>query len=133
MQRTGAAEGDEREVPRVVAALHGDEPQRTGHVLVDDVQDPLGRPLDVEAEGVADLLHRRLRSLDVELHLAAEPPRRQVADAAVRTHARFAQIVTTEKAVRSGELAFKEDFRRILAADVALWAPIVKSLGLKLD
>jgi tripartite-type tricarboxylate transporter receptor subunit TctC len=26
-----------------------------------------------------------------------------------------------------------EDFRRVLAADVALWAPIVKSLGLKLD
>ena len=26
-----------------------------------------------------------------------------------------------------------EDFRRVLAADVALWAPIVKSLGLKLE
>ena len=26
-----------------------------------------------------------------------------------------------------------EDFRRVLAADVALWRPIVKSLGLKLD
>ena len=26
-----------------------------------------------------------------------------------------------------------EDFRRVLAADVALWAPVVKSLGLKLD
>ena len=26
-----------------------------------------------------------------------------------------------------------EDFRRVLAADVALWSPIVKSLGLKLD
>ena len=26
-----------------------------------------------------------------------------------------------------------EDFRRVLAADVALWGPIVKSLGLKLD
>jgi tripartite-type tricarboxylate transporter receptor subunit TctC len=26
-----------------------------------------------------------------------------------------------------------EDFRRVLAADVALWSPLVKSLGLKLD
>ena len=26
-----------------------------------------------------------------------------------------------------------ETFRRSLAADIALWAPVVKSLGLKLD
>ena len=46
VERAGAAVGDEREVARVVAALHRDEPQRAGHVLVDDREDPLGRLLD---------------------------------------------------------------------------------------
>ena len=79
VQRPGAAVGDEREVARVVTALHRDEPQRAGHVLVDDGDDPLGRLLDaVEAHRVGDLLHRRPRGGDVERHLAAEQARRQV-------------------------------------------------------
>ena len=84
MHRPRPAEGDEREVARVVAALDGDEPQRARHVLVDDVEDALGRAVQVEAERVADLLHGRLRRLDVELHLAAEELRRQVPDDDVR-------------------------------------------------
>ncbi len=84
MHRPGAAEGDEREVARVVAALDGDEPLRPGHVLVDDVEDALGRSMQVEAERVADLLHGRLRRLHVELDLAAEELRRQVPDDDVR-------------------------------------------------
>ena len=43
VQRPGAAEGDERELARVVAALDGDHAQRAGHVLVDDRQDALRR------------------------------------------------------------------------------------------
>ena len=39
----GAAEGDEREVARVVAALDGDEPERAQHLGVDDVDDRLRR------------------------------------------------------------------------------------------
>ena len=85
VQRPGAAVGDERELARVVAALDGDEPQRTGHVLVDDREDPLGGLLDRgEAHRVGDRLHGRPRRLDVELHLAAEQPRRQVAEDDVR-------------------------------------------------
>ena len=84
VHRARAAEGDEREVARVVAALHRDEPQRARHVLVDDVEHPLRRLVHVEAERVADLLHGRLRRLDVELHLAAEQSRRQVPDDHVR-------------------------------------------------
>ena len=46
VQGPGAAVGDEREVARVVAALHRDEAERTRHVLVDDREDPLRRLLD---------------------------------------------------------------------------------------
>ena len=43
VQRTGAAEGDQRKIPRIEALLHGDKPQRAEHVLVDDVEDALRR------------------------------------------------------------------------------------------
>ncbi len=75
----GAAVGDEREVARVVATLDGDDAERAGHVLVDDREDALGRRLGrLEAHRVGDRLHRRARGVDVERHLAAEQPRRQV-------------------------------------------------------
>ena len=81
VKRAGAPVGDEREVAWIVAALDGDEPQRTGHVLVDDREDALGGRLDRgEAHGVGDRLHGRAGRLDVELHLAAEQARRQVAE-----------------------------------------------------
>jgi outer membrane protein TolC len=39
--------------------------------------------------------------------------RREVADAYLRTHIRFAQLALTEEAVRAGDRAFRQDFRRI--------------------
>ncbi len=39
--------------------------------------------------------------------------RREVAEAYVRVQVRFAQVARTEKAVLSGEKAFREDFRRV--------------------
>ena len=84
MQRAGAAERDERELARVVAALHGDEPQRAGHRLVRDREDALGGRVERQAGRVGDRLHGRARLLDVERHLAADQPRRQVADDDVR-------------------------------------------------
>ena len=42
MQRPGAAEGDEREVARVVTALDRDDAQRAQHLGVDDVDDRRG-------------------------------------------------------------------------------------------
>ncbi len=65
MQRAGAAERDEREVPRIVAALDGDDPERTQHLGVHDL-DHVGR---IEA------FERPLRRLAVELDAAGEPPR----------------------------------------------------------
>jgi outer membrane protein TolC len=54
--------------------------------------------------GLADL--EKLRVLNLV--------RREVADAYVRTHARFLQIDSAETAIRTGQAAFNEDFRRIL-------------------
>ena len=47
--------GDERELARVVAALDRDQPQRTGHIFVNDLEDPLGRFHGSEAHRVGDL------------------------------------------------------------------------------
>ena len=80
VQRAGAAERDERELARVVAALDADHAQRAGHVLVDDPQDAVGGLLEAEAHRVGDRLHGRARRVDVERHLAADQPRRQVAE-----------------------------------------------------
>ena len=80
MQRTGATEGDECEVTRVVSALNGDEAQRARHVLVDDLDDALSRRVELETDGVTDLLHGRARGLNVELHLATEQAGWQVTD-----------------------------------------------------
>jgi uncharacterized membrane protein YbhN (UPF0104 family) len=56
MERAGAAEGDERELPRIVAALDRDEAQRPQHLRVDDF-DRLGRVDSLERAlgGVATL------------------------------------------------------------------------------
>ena len=52
VQRPGAAERDEREVARVVPALHGDEPDRLGHQRLGDADDALRR-----------LAHRHVQAL----------------------------------------------------------------------
>ena len=81
VQRAGAAEGDERELARVVAALDADHAQRAGHVLVDDLEDPLGGLLEADRPIASAIVpHGGARGVDVELHLAADQPRRQVAD-----------------------------------------------------
>ena len=81
VQRSGAAEGHERELARVVSALDGDHAQRAGHVLVDDREDALGRL----ARPTGPSRRRpgappRARGLGVEHHLAADQARRKVAD-----------------------------------------------------
>ena len=43
----GPAEGDQREVARIEALLHRDQAERTEHVLVDDVDDAGGGPLEI--------------------------------------------------------------------------------------
>ena len=67
VQRPGTAVGDEREVARIVAALHRDEPQGTRHVLVHDRKDALGGLLDrVEAHRIGDLLDGGVGRGDVQ-------------------------------------------------------------------
>ena len=72
VHRAAAAEGDEREVARVVAAADRDELQGIDHVLVGDADHAERRVLDRHAERVGDLLERSPRQLDVDLDLAAE-------------------------------------------------------------
>ena len=62
MQRPGAAEGGEHELARIVAALHGDDLQRLGHGVIDDVDDGRRRRAHVDAERLGEpLARRRLR------------------------------------------------------------------------
>ena len=72
MQRSGAAEGDERELAGVEAALHGDDAQRALHVRDGDVEDGLrGAPL-VAREGLGEAAGGAERAVEVERHRAAE-------------------------------------------------------------
>ena len=85
VHRPRPAVGNERELARVMASLDGDDPQRARHVLVDDGEDALGSVLDRrQAHGIGDRLHRRPGGLHIELHLAAEQLRGEVADDDVR-------------------------------------------------
>ncbi len=59
------------------------------------------------------LARTQLRIADLELLRVLNMVRAEVATAYARTHARYAQIDVAERAVRSGELAYKEDFTRV--------------------
>ena len=54
VHRPGAAEGEEREVARVVPLVHRDQPRRARHLVVHHLQDRRRGPGLVEAERVAD-------------------------------------------------------------------------------
>jgi outer membrane protein TolC len=56
----------------------------------------------------------RLRSENLRLIQTLDLVRQQVASAYAGTHARFAQIATTEKAVQTSKNGYEEDLRRIL-------------------
>ena len=68
---------DQSEIARVETFLHGQQPQRAEHVLVDDVENALGRLIEIEAERPRDLLNRLFGRFDVERHFAAEQAGRQ--------------------------------------------------------
>ena len=94
MQRSGATEGDHREVARVDAALDRYHAHGLGHLGVRDSRDARGRFLERQPELVAEPADRALRRLAVELHVARE---------------RRAGIEIAEQQVRVGD-------RRLLAA-----------------
>ena len=62
VHRAGAAEADEQEVARVVAALHRDQVQRVDHRRVRDLDDAVRRLDDVEAERLRAALLDRARA-----------------------------------------------------------------------
>ena len=74
MERAGAAEGDERELARVVALLDRARANRPGHVRVGDREDPLGGLEQAEPELVGEPLHDRNGGVAVERHPPAEEP-----------------------------------------------------------
>ncbi len=81
VQRTGTAEGEQREVARVVAALDRDDADGADHVVVDDGEDAARRLLQAQAQRPGDAgLDRRARALHVEGEGAAEQVGRQVAE-----------------------------------------------------
>ena len=72
VQRPRAAERDQRQLARVVAPLHRDQPDGADHVVVHDVEDAAGRGLERQPEWTRHaLLDGPSRALDVERHLAA--------------------------------------------------------------
>ena len=72
VQRPGATEGDQREPPRVVAALHRDHPQRSLHARVGDTHDARGGLPQVAAKCPGDRPQRSLRGANRECHAPAE-------------------------------------------------------------
>ena len=72
VQRAGAAEGAEREVARVEAALDQHRAQGTDHVVVGDADDGEGRVGHAAAEASGDAGDGRVRGVGVEGHAAAE-------------------------------------------------------------
>ena len=58
VQRSRATERDQRELPRIEAAVDREHPDRVGHVLVGDVDHGLRRGMLVEPEPLAQRVER---------------------------------------------------------------------------
>ncbi len=81
MQRPGATKTDQCKIARIEALLDRDQPECAEHVLVDDIDDALGRRLDGQSHGIGNAADRALGSLAVEQHVAAQlGPGGQVAE-----------------------------------------------------
>ncbi len=95
MQGAGAAERDDREVPRVVAALDRDDAQRPKHLGVDDADHRVR----------VDRPHRTLRGVAIEPQAAREllrqPPEQQVRVGHRRQRASVAIAGRTGKGARA--------------------------------
>ena len=72
VDRPGSTEGDQREAPRVLAALDRVHPCGQRHVLVDDLLNRDGGLLDRAPQSLADTGHGALGRRDIEPHPPAE-------------------------------------------------------------
>ena len=72
MERPGAAKGDEGEVADIEAALHRDQADGIGHVLIHRADDGERRVLGREGEGLAQPGKRRPRGREVQGHGPAQ-------------------------------------------------------------
>ena len=81
VQRPGAAEREEREVARVVAALHRHHADGADHVVVDDGEDAARGGLDAHAQRLGDAaVDRCACAFGIESEAAAQQVGRQVAE-----------------------------------------------------
>jgi len=85
--------------------------------------------LGVGNRALIDAARSRLRSTDLQEVAVLDQVRSEVASAYAKTHARFAQIRTSELAIRSSTEAFHEDMGRILG-QIGLPLEVVNSLRL---
>ena len=72
MERPGTAKGDEGEVANIEAALHRDQADGIGHVLIHRADDGERRVLGREREGLAQPGKRRPRGREVQGHGPAQ-------------------------------------------------------------
>ena len=85
VQRARAAERQERELARIMAAFDRDEPDRADHVVVDDRKDAARGRIDAHAERLGDApAHGAMRRLLIEGEAAAEQEGRQVPEHEMR-------------------------------------------------
>ena len=119
VQRPGAAEGEQREAPRVDAALDGHDPQGADHLGVGDAHDPLGALARVESQLARQPLDRRVRRTGVELDVTGQRHvGAQVAEDEVGVgHRRLGAATAVARRSRVGARAARPDPQR--AARVA--------------
>ena len=72
MQRARAAEGDERVVARIMAALDADHPDGPGHVGGDNGDDPLRRRHHVETKRLSEPSDGGLSEVAADRHAPAQ-------------------------------------------------------------
>jgi outer membrane protein TolC len=88
------------------------------------------RNLGVGNLALVRLAQSGLRSSYLQEVAVLDRVRAEVAEAYARTHARFAQITVTERAVQAGARAFREDLARIVKGRVGLPIEVLDSLRL---
>ena len=120
MDRAGAAEGHQAELPRVVAALHRDDAERLAHVGVDHLDDARGGLRDAEAERRRDVLGDRALGGGAAYRQAAVEQRGavEVAEHDVRVrHGRAGAAAAVGGGAGRGAGAVRPDLERAAGVD----------------